>query len=148
MNEFRIRPKDNYILEANWEQLFVLTEHWKSDLEFYMLDLEFLQHVIDKYFIWMANKKDIDDVREIETILVETTNDCTHLEQKVAKHLIHLGNLIDDSFKYDSHVFRDEHEQLENELALFVKSFRKSREDVFRITKQVLDSKTIKELLK
>jgi hypothetical protein len=113
-----------------------------------MLDLEFLQHIIDNYFIWMANKKDIDDVREIESILVETTNNCSHLKKKIAKHLIHLGNLIDDSFKYDSYAFRDEHEQLENELVLFVKSFRKSRKDVFNITKRVLDSDSLTELLK
>ncbi|EPR73788.1 hypothetical protein ADIWIN_1148 [Winogradskyella psychrotolerans RS-3] len=148
MNKFRIRPKDDYIQEANWEQLFVLTEHWKSDLEFYLLDLEFLQHIIDKYFIRMASKKDIDDVREIETILVETTNNCSHLETKIAKHLIYLGNLIDDPFKNDSHAFRAKHEQLEDNIALFVKSFRKSRNDVFMITKRVLDGDTLSGLLK
>ncbi len=148
MNEFRIRPKDNYIEKANWSQLYVLTTHWKSDLEFYMLDLEFLQHVIDKYFIWMDNKKDIDNVREIESILVDTTVRCGQLKKKTARHLKHLGDLIDDPFKYDSHTFRDEHEQLENDIASFVKIFRKSRKDVFHITKQVLDSETLTALLK
>lgn len=147
MNEFRIRPKDNYIEKANWSQLYVLTEHWISDLEFYMIDLEFLQHIIDKYFIWMANKKDIDSVREIESILVDNTINCGQLKKKTAKHLRHLSDLIDDPFKYDSHTFRDEHEQLENDIATFVKLFRKSRKDVFRITKQVLDSKTLTALL-
>ena len=49
MKDFRIRPKDNYINEASWEQLYVLTEHWKSDLVFYHKDLRFLHLLIDKY---------------------------------------------------------------------------------------------------
>ncbi len=148
MNEFRIRPKDGYIQEANWSQLYVLTEYWKSDLEFYMLDLEFLQHIIDKYFMWMINKKDIDNVREIESILVDTARSCGQLKKKTVQHLKHLNNLIDASSKYDSKTFRDEHEQLENEISAFVKLFRKSRKDVFHITKQVMDSETFKDWLK
>lgn len=148
MKEFRIRPLDNYIREANWSQLYVLTEHWKSDLEFYLLDLEFLQHIIDNYFIWMVYKKDIDNVREIESILVDTTRNCNELQQKTAIHLKHLSHLIDDSSTYDSNIFRGEHEQLENNIASFVKLYRKNRKDVFRITKCVLDSKTLKGLLK
>ena len=60
MKNFRIRPKDNYINEASWEQLYVLTEHWKSDLVFYHKDLRFLHLLIDKYFMWISNKENID----------------------------------------------------------------------------------------
>ena len=148
MSEFRVRPKDNYIHEADWQKLYVLTEHWKSDLEFYMLDLEFLEHIIDKYFIWMTNKVDIDKVREIESILVETIRNCDQLKKRTIKHLSHLAGLIDDPFKYDSHVFRNKHEQLENDIASFVKSFRKSRKDIYRVTEYVLDREQLAYLLK
>jgi len=42
MNNFRNRPKYNYIHEADWQQLIILTEHWKSDLLFYKDDIRFL----------------------------------------------------------------------------------------------------------
>src|SRR5665811_322155 len=66
MSDFRSRPKDQYIHEADWQQLYVLTEHWKSDLSFYEGDLKFLHHLIDKYFMWISKKEHIDMVREIE----------------------------------------------------------------------------------
>ncbi len=53
MSSFRSRPKDRYIEEGDWQPLYVLTEHWKSDLSFYAEDLKFLAHLIDNYFMWI-----------------------------------------------------------------------------------------------
>jgi len=148
MSDYRYRPKGNYIHEADWQKLYLLTEHWKSDLEFYRDDLRFLQHLIDKYFIWMTKKENLEEVREIETDLVETDRNCDRLLKKTNKHLTHLADLIDDSFKYDSHVFRTEHEGLEEDIADFVKSFRANRKGVFAITEHVMDSEKLNSLLK
>ena len=148
MSDLRYRPKDNYIHEADWQQLYILTEHWKSDLEFYRDDSRFLQDLIDKYFVWMTKKENLDEVREIEVALVETDRNCYGLLKRTNKHLTHLAKLIDDPFKYDSHVFRTEHEQLEDEFADFVKSFKDNRKDVFTITEHVMESEKLTHLLK
>ncbi len=39
MNIYWDRPKGKFIQEANWQELYVLTQHWKKDLEFYKDDL-------------------------------------------------------------------------------------------------------------
>ncbi len=140
MSNFRNRPNDNYIHEADWQELYILTEHWKSDLLFYKDDLKFLDHLIDKYFIWISKKENIDLVREIELSLLKIEKQCASLLKGVNKHLSHLAELIDDPFKYDSHVFRTEHEKLEDDIADFVKSFRKNRKDVFAITEYIIDT--------
>jgi hypothetical protein len=33
MNDFRSRPKEQYIHEADWQQLYVLIEHCKQTLK-------------------------------------------------------------------------------------------------------------------
>ncbi len=139
MSDFRSRPKDNYIQEADWQKLYTLTEHWKSDLQFYNDDLKFLHHLIDKYFMWISKKENIDMVREIEVGLLEMDNRCGALLNRANKHLHHLAELIDNPFAYDSHKFRTEHQQLEDDLATFVKEFRKNRKEVFTITEHVID---------
>lgn len=139
MSDFRNRPSGSYIHEANWQQLYVLTEHWKSDLEFYNTDLKFFHHLIDKYFMWISKKENIDMVREIEIGLLEMDNQSSMLLQQVNKHLHHLAELAANSFAYDSHKFRTEHEKLEDELSSFVKDFRKNRKEVFTITEHVMD---------
>ncbi len=139
MNDFRSRPKDKYIQEADWQKLYTLTEHWKSDLQFYNDDLKFLHHLIDRYFMWISKKESIDMVREIEVGLLEMDNRCGALLNRINKHLHHLAELIDNPFAYDSHQFRKEHEQLEDDLTEFVKNFRKNRKEVFTITEYVID---------
>lgn len=140
MSDFRNRPNGTYILDANWEELYILTKHWKSDLLFYSDDLNFLDNLIDKYLIWISNKKDSESVRNIDNSILETAKKCTDLLQKVDTHLIHLANLMEDPFKYDSHLFRVEHQQLEDEITNFVKAFRNNRKEVFEVTKMVIDS--------
>ncbi len=139
MNDFGNRPKGNYILEADWQQLYTITEDWQSDLQFYNDDLKFLHHLIDRYFMWISKKESIDMVREIEVGLLEMDNRCGALLNRINKHLHHLAELIDNPFAYDSHQFRKEHEQLEDDLTEFVKNFRKNRKEVFTITEYVID---------
>jgi hypothetical protein len=148
MNELRYRPKANYIHEADWQELYILTEHWKNDLEFYRDDLRFLQNIIDRYFIWMIKRENLDEVREIEVTLVEIGKKCDSLLKRTQKHLTHLGDLIDDPFKYDSHTFRTEHAKLEDDLAHFVHQFRENRKLAFKITEHVLESEKLTRLLK
>ncbi|WP_452229165.1 MULTISPECIES: hypothetical protein [unclassified Lacinutrix] len=145
MNDFRIRPKDNFIHEANWEQLYALTEHWKSDMLFYNGDLKFLHHLIDKYFLYLSKKENIDLVLEIEVNLLQVEKQCNTLLIRINKHFHHLAELIADPFIYTSDKFREEHEQLEDALSQFVKDFRKNRKEVFAITEHMIAGE---ELLK
>jgi len=148
MSDFRYRPNENYIHQADWQQLYVLTEHWKSDLQFYNDDLKFLHHLIDKYFMWISKKENIDMVREIEVGLLEIDSKCGTLLNRANKHLHRLAELIDNPFAYDSHQFRTEHEQLEDDLAHFVKRFRENRKEIFKITQYVMETEKLTQLLK
>lgn len=140
MSDFRNRPNGTYIFDANWKDLYVLTEHWKSDLLFYKDDLNFLDHLIDKYFIWISKKEDNEIVRAIEKNIVKTNKECEVLLEKVDKHLMRISSIIEDSFKYDSHKFRMEHQKLEDDITNFVKTFRANRKEVFKVTKHVMES--------
>ena len=140
MSDFRNRPKGQYIFDADWQELYELTEHWKSDLLFYKDDLRFLQHLTDKYFLWIKEKENIDLVRNTEMNLMETDEKCVSLLKRIGIHLTHLEGLIDDPFKYDSQIFRTEHQALENDIASFVKTVRRNRKQVFTITEQAVNS--------
>lgn len=143
MSDFRSRPKDQYIEEANWQQLYVLTEHWKSDLSFYEGDLKFLHHLIDKYFMWISKKEHIDMVREIEVNLLATDEQCESMLNRVNENLHHLASLIDNSFANDSNEFRIEHANLEDDITTFVKTFRSNRKEIFTVTNYLMDTEEL-----
>lgn len=144
---FRSRPKGAYIREANWEELYVLTEHWKKDLEFYKEDLLFLHRLIDKYFIWIVKEENSEAVRKILHNLQKMKDRCRDLMEKVSSHLHQVGSFVSKPEAEEDRLFRIEHEHLEDEIAEFVKAFRKNRREVFEITEHVVDSEKLIGLL-
>lgn len=140
MNVWRTRPKGPYIYEADWKELYVLTEHWASDLAFYGDDLRFLHHLLSSYYMWLFMEERADKGTEVVKWLeaLETRRDA--LARQTQKHLTHLADLIDDPFKYDSHEFRQEHAELEEEITHFVKDFRDCKKEVFALSKHVVSS--------
>lgn len=140
MSDFRNRPNGNYLFNANWEELYILTKHWKSDLLFYKDDLNFLNNLIDKYLIWISNEKNSESVRKISNGVLETSKKCNDLLQGIDKHLTDLANLIEAPFKYDTQQFRTEHQQLEDDITNFVKTFRTNRKEVFEVTEHIIES--------
>jgi len=147
MNIYRDRPKGTFIQEANWQQLYVLTQHWKKDLEFYKDDLRFLHGLIDKYFIWITEKENLDSVKKIGINLLTITGKCQDLLEKISKHILQLGVLVENPGKEESRIFRLEHEHLEDEIADFVKLYRENRKEVFTITEYVVDNEKLVHLL-
>jgi hypothetical protein len=143
MNDFRYRPKNNFIQTANWQELFTLTEHWKSDLLFYKDDLRFLHKLIDNYFMYISKKENIDLVLDIEVNLLKVDRQCASLLKKTNEHLHHISELIDNPFANHSAQFRTEHEILEDAFSQFVKDFRKNRKDVFGITEHIMDGEEL-----
>lgn len=140
MSDFRNRPNGNYPINADWEALYILTKHWKSDLLFYKDDLNFLNNLIDKYLIWISNEKNSESVRKINNGIIETAKECNDLLQGVDKHLTDLAKLIEDPFKYDTQKFRTEHQQLEGDITNFIKTFRTNRKEVFEVTTHIIES--------
>lgn len=142
MEDFRQRPKGDFLAGANWNQLYALTKYWISDLQFFKDDLNFLNKLIDKYFIWITRDENMEAVTKIQVNLRKTRNKCTDLLAKTEKHLQQLGSMIEEE-KEDSRIFRLEHEHLENEITEFVKEFRKNRREVFQITEHIMDSEEL-----
>ncbi|WP_149277010.1 hypothetical protein [Pareuzebyella sediminis] len=147
MADYRARPKADFIQETNWQELYVLTNHWKSDMLFYKDDLKFLHHLIDKYFIWITQKDNINEVQEIGRDILKDTRECELLIEKIENHLLHIGTAIKEPLKKDSGKFRDEHQELEDEIAYFIKTVRENRKQLFKVTEHVLDSEQLAHLV-
>ncbi|MEL6811341.1 MAG: hypothetical protein AAFP76_08415 [Bacteroidota bacterium] len=145
INSYRDGPGGRVLKPSNWEELYALTRHWKSDMEFYRDDLRFLHKLIDRYFIWITKEENVDSVRKIENGLLNLERRCRDLLAKVSKHLSQLGRVIEEPEMDMSHIFQVEHGHLEDALAVFVKDVRQHRKEVFRITELVADSEQLRK---
>lgn len=147
MSKLSTEPGKSDYGKSNWEELYFLAKHWKSDLEFYKDDLRFLHNLIEKYLIWITKKENLESVADIRNREHQLTLTCNELQQKVSSHLEMASILVkggNDTAKKD---FFSTHGELENEIAVFVKTFRESRKEVFKVTEYVMDSEELRNIL-
>lgn len=145
--ELRIRPKSDYLHKASWEDLYLLTEHWKSDIEFYRDESRFLRTLVDKYFIWLIEDGNIQMVQLLSNKLSKIITQKKAIYDKLNKHLNHLEELIENPFSHDSTKFRNEHSKLEDEFTVFVKNFKVIKKEIFAMTKHVIEDEKLHHLL-
>jgi len=140
--------QQNTIGEVNWQELYILTDHWKSDLNFYKDDLRFLHHLIDKYIIWITKDDNLNMVQEIKKNLFEIRNISVDLMKEVTSHQGNLGLMVENPVQTSNPQFMKDHEVLEDKISKFVKLFRSNRKEIFKITEYVIDSEELPNILK
>ena len=138
----------DFLKDGPWDELYVLTQHWLSDLQFYRDDLRFLHHLIDKYFMWITKPENLVLVKELRLDLSELNYKTDDLLKKIQKHMIQLGRLVENSNLGDAGVVKTEHEHLEEEISDFVKAFRKNRKEVFTLIEYIIDSEELAGIMK
>mgnify|MGYP001815765567 CR=1 FL=1 len=140
--------KQNNLGEVKWQELYILTDHWKSDLDFYKDDLRFLHHLIDKYFIWITKDDNLKMVKDIEKNLFEIKKKSVDLTEELIIHRGNLGLMVENPVQSSNPQFLKDHEILEEKVANFVKLFRSNRKEVFNITEYIIDSEELPNILK
>ncbi|WP_158976504.1 hypothetical protein [Cellulophaga sp. L1A9] len=133
MKFFSNRPKSDFVENDNWQKLYILTEHWKSDLLFYKDDLKFLRHLEDKYFLWIEAQTDLENIRKVGESILKDTRDCDDLLERVDKHLVHLSVLMSTKDNDNQKEFRTEHMELEEAIFQFIENMRGNRRQLFKV---------------
>ena len=134
--------------KPDWQELYVLTQHWRSDLEFYKDDLLFLHHLVDKYFIWITKSENLEMVKEIMIQIQSLEKQCRDLITGVGEHMHNLAQLANESVEQSLSKITEDHIVLETSIYNFVKDFRANRKEVFRITEYIIDSEELTNLMR
>lgn len=128
---------------SSWEELHIITDKWKSDLDFYSFELRFLHKLIDKYYIWLTNDELLNEVEQIASRVATANKVRNVLTIKTLKHLRHIEDVFENEFVYDAQEFKNEHAELENKLVNFYKNFKLLKKEVFALTEQVLEGEDV-----
>lgn len=145
--EFRPRPKSDYLQNAEWQELHVLTAHWQSDMNFFEDELRFIDILFEKYFTAMIDKDNIEKTKAVASNLADVKSKRDTLAQRIVKHLHHIEELMINPFAQDASAFRSEHAALEDDLASFAKSFREVKQQVFQLTERIARTEKSKHLI-
>jgi hypothetical protein len=129
------------------KELYILTKHWKSDLEFYKNDLRFLHNLVDKYLIWITKKENLELVNTIRKKEFDLGLQCDNLLEEIKKHLNEGALIIKNSKGSNLENFKNNHLSLENNIAQFIKEFRENRKEVFKVTEYIMDTEDLGRIL-
>lgn len=147
MDELRIRPRSNYLHSANWQELYLLTKHWKSDLKFANYEINFFKGLVDKYFIWVKDKDQITQVQHLANILVHLTSELENIDMAITKHLNYIRLFINSNFSRDEEAFRVEHAMLEDKIVGFTNALRETKREIFNLTEEMLNNEKTNQLI-
>lgn len=148
MSNYRGRPKGNYIHETTWKELFILTESWRSILSFYTLEIQFLETLIETYFVKLLLYEELSVLQELQKDLLEVKKDGLRIQKQIQLHSDQIVDIIDEPFGNNVTVFRSTHEKFEDEISAFKVRLEILIYTVFKITKNVLDDEKPKSIWK
>ncbi|MFT7611281.1 MAG: hypothetical protein ACI9J3_000223 [Parvicellaceae bacterium] len=147
MTEIRLRPKTDFMQKADLSQILILTQHWVSDLLFFFDELKFFTHLVDKYFILLLKEENINKAQIIVTNIHKFEKEVNHLKDKIQNHIDYLEKLYDVNANTDEALFREQHEDLEQEMTDLIKQFRETKQEVFSLSKRMMETEKLSHLL-
>ncbi len=147
MKDHQNSPAENVVMQADWKQMYILTEHWLSDLKFHRDEIKFLHHLTNKYVLWLTRFEHVEMVRNVGGMLKQVQTECLELLKKTEAHLKHLTFLRENPFSHDSRDLLNEHGALEQALAGFAKHFRTAKKEAFKVMENLSDSPEVVEHL-
>ncbi len=139
MISFRTRPKGRYIEQASWQDLYILIEKWKHTIEFKEQEIEFLERLIETYFIKLLLQENLDDLIVLQGDLRNVRIQAKRLLLRTQTHMTHIIDLLDSSIALDEEAFRTELAVLEDHSTDFIDVVKQLCFTVFKLTKSVLD---------
>lgn len=134
--------RDNF-QPGDWEKIYVLVRYWRSDMEFYLEDLQFLKKLVKKYSIWINRSNNSEEVNKMSAELQDIIKHGKELKLKMEAHQNKLTELRKEKSSNTEATVWNEHEILEHEVAEFVKHFRAHRRKVFKVSEKVMDSENL-----
>ena len=147
MEELRIRPKSNYLQTATWQELYLLTKHWKSDIKFANYEINFFTGLVDKYFIWVKDKDQIVQVQHLSNISEHLSSELENIDKAITKHLNYIRLFINSNISRDEEAFRVEHAMLEDKIVGFMNALRETKREIFNLTEEMLNNEKTNQLI-
>ncbi len=138
--EYRLRPKSNYMMNASWQELYKLTEYWKTELAFYADEIRFFKKLLSTY-----NYTKHPNLEKINLIVEDAETQLKSIQKQIEEHLRHIAKFIkmlDEGQKTDNedYVFREEHDVLEDNISAFIDASRKLKKTVFTEVEQYINT--------
>ncbi len=136
-------------LQKELQRMYVRTEHWISDYDFFEDEFNFFVNLLDKYFIGAV----ISDIENSKTLqdaaarLMKLDKLRVHIATLNRQNLQYLSNLIQNKELFDPEECRDRQADLESDHVDFMKQYREMKKEIFHLSEKLIKESRSKNLL-
>lgn len=123
-----------------WKQMFVSAEQWKSEVEFFEVEMDFLGDLVNKHFTMLIGEHNLSKTSSLTSILTEMGKRNETLLQDIQAHMNRLAGLFENPFAHDAQECKNQHENLEARVASLSRDFKSIKMEVFALAKTALAS--------
>ena len=118
--EYRFRPKGEYVMQAQMQELFLLAEHYKKEFSFYTDEILFYERLIATY-----NPSSNVNLAKMDQLVKNASMLLNNIIAQIEEHLKHIAEVIQKKGDPDmEQVLREEQLLMEDTLSTFADSFR------------------------
>ena len=125
---------------GNLMEKAVLVRHWQSDVAFFHDEVCFLNLLLDSYLKWLVIDESIVRTRVIAGQLGKIGKKLKSLTYRLESHFSAISRTVEQNSGEEPRLVLEEHGQLEDAMAAYVKDFRTVKKEVFSLTERVMDS--------
>lgn len=147
MHKEKETPSDRFQKEL--QQMYVRTEHWISDYDFFEDELNFLVNLMDKYFVGtlLADSEKSVKLKDLANRLLKLSESRKHIASLNRENLSYLAQLIQNKEIFDPEECRDRQSDLESDQIDFLKKYRAIKKEVFQLSEQLIQSARSNKLI-
>ena len=139
-----MKTNDN-TLGLNWQELYLQSERWISDLSFYTDEIRFLNKLHKLYFSEMVANQSLTVIEDNELRFRKARAICEKLSNTSKSHLRQLAVVINNNGIGGSST-REIHYRLERVIKSFTQSFKANRKAIFSTTRKILKNQKKEEV--
>lgn len=134
---------NNFSENENWDELYFVTDGWKTDMEVFNFELQYLRNLMHANLAYLLKDGDAHQIqltlKKIAKIIVQNKT----ITAQIDEHLLTLERLVMSTFFIDNQGVRKDNNSIEGDFYEFTRTFSRIKKETVYITKGIKDEKNI-----
>lgn len=127
-------PKSLKLLVAHPVSMHDETTQWISELEFYKLEMDFMQNLLNKFFLQFSAKRNLNNFVKVEEKLKAFHKKYyKQMHDDITKHEHNLSELDKDMFAKARKEIVAEHKKHKTGMKAFMASVKKIKSEIYKL---------------